>query len=415
VISPAPSEWQSTVTDTSKRFAHRPLRRFVIGVVAASSFVGTVVSLPASQARAELAIPAVLKFAQPTVTDPSGVNEVTWDCRCTEPVELREYDTDSVTNAKVIRVRGEISAFQGTTLIGGFRPKHRYEYRLVLKSTGKTIQKAGPIDVKGLWITPTKDLLEDLSTDVHGLSIDAKVLTSRPSSIYVMVGTEAPVAGANGLAFPAGSTVATSLSSATTNAAVSLFGLAPKTEYFVLFRAIDANLSYQDIVERVVTKARRVTLTFTELYIDDDSDNLSDCDCSYRAWVSGIELFSGYTSAGSNAIAPLNMSKDYDGYQTSDPIHLRFEAYDDDNDVYDANVVGCPVYGPPPIDLPPAGEHELIGVDCTGDTEGAQVVALANVIPTLGGKEKFDDTIYLGTYSFALKYNVTVKVSVSYI
>jgi hypothetical protein len=110
---------------------------------------------------------------------------------------------------------------------------------------------------------------------VGGTQYHHFVTTTSPVNAYEAVGTEPPVPTPDGgQTLP--SVVGDTWEPVTDSHLLQIHGLLPGTRYYVLTRLSDEHGRWEIVSKTLTTKQRQIQLRVTSIYVDDDSDDLSD-------------------------------------------------------------------------------------------------------------------------------------------
>jgi len=120
-----------------------------------------------------------------------------------------------------------------------------------------------------------RSFLDSEDWTVGGTHYRHFVTTVRPVNAYEAVSTDPPISTPDG-----GRTLSSVMGSTwepmTDSHLLQIGGLLPGTRYHVLTRLSDEHGNWQVLLKDVATKQRQIQLKVTSIYVDDDSDDMSD-------------------------------------------------------------------------------------------------------------------------------------------
>jgi hypothetical protein len=397
-------------TRRPRRLSRPLLRRLaVLGVtVLALLGLGTGLAAPSSAAPK-----AVLKIADEQIPVPSGFTTASWDCACAEAVQLIQYDYAPGSTTPVQRVvHSNGPSVSAGVALSGFELRHVYRFSLVSQAGTTRYADAGPVvTVEGNRTHPVDDLLGNPKVDRHGTSATIRTSSRRVALQFVSVGTQPPVATTAGLQLPPGSVVASAFSGfVVTDFTAELKGLTPSTHYFFVVRAVDTQtggLGEQSKSGEFDTLERVVDTTFQKIFIDDDSDDLSDGEIQFAYYV---DKWWFRTEPEHDLGTGDTMNVPYTDRWAqrrgdNSPVIARVMGHDDDG------VTAICLWAVPSSITPSLGEE--VGSDSCGDDASA-AVALP-VLPSDDTKpEAFTSTATIRTTKGSLKFTAQLSYRVFY-
>jgi hypothetical protein len=178
-----------------------------------------------------------------------------------------------------------------------------------------------------------------------------------------------------------------------------------QTSFSPVLRDLLPNKTYNYIVRagsfyttgQATTLNRQVTITFNQIDVIDDSDDLSAGDLSFRFFVNGTEKFSFGASASSGET--LNPNKVFASFLPGTSMSLKVVGVDDDCDFGQLCTSGIPSSG--------SGSH----ADYDWATAESGSINIAQLGPDTNS---FSKTVTFEARGYALEFKVFAKIDVRY-
>jgi hypothetical protein len=249
-----------------------------------------------------------------------------------------------------------------------------------------------PIDPN--WVCNANACSASVTFDPHGTYAPFTVTTTKPAHFELQASTDAPLADGS---FAHVDSATFNLSNVTEWKS-SLPNLEPNTTYYYVLRATDANGQVIKKSGTFKTLRRKVEVTFTSIYMIEDSDILSACDCYFHFQagdLTPVSLPFMYVNSGDT----VSLAVQFALYPVSNTLRLRAEAVDDDYEPFWDLCVNY--FGP----FWTNGE-----TDCRDWSSVEKWVAVS----LTGTEESKLNTYTLTTDDWPVKFTATVKVKVFY-